>query len=213
MVAATPLPKPSEDVIFDGNPLDLDRVIGYTNVQQMLYVDAFGDDDVRRSGFLALHFRGAALDWFSRYTSDAQGAARMADYGGFLNIVKAQFGYDLNTLQAGAQTELMSLRQAGEYSDLIEFLNHFVDLATRAGVASDVSRVTLLYPKLNDYYRTAITTKGGHFVRFTDARNFLMSVYSHTPANGRSDQVKRSQARCKKCGRRGHTGTQCSAKN
>ena len=209
----SPLPPASSDVVFDGNPVDLDRVLGYVNTQQVLYPDAFGDNDAVKSCYLALHFRGDALDWHSALISSANTAGYLHDYEGYISQLKVQFGYSLELNVAGASTELMALRQTGDYKDLREFLNHFRTLCQRTGIASDVSRLAILYPKLDPYYHGAIVTNGRCYTRFQDAANFLLGVYSHTPANGKDVSVQRSKARCKVCGKRGHTGSQCKSKN
>lgn len=213
MVAAGTLPRPSEDVIFDGNLIDLDRVLGFVDTQHIVYAEAFADNDVAKSGYLAMHLRGTALDWHAALVQTAQGAARMTDYAAYLNALKAQFSYDPATIQAGAQTELMSLRQAGMFKELPEFLNQLDTLTARSGMISDTTKLTLLYDKLDKYYSEALITKGSGFVRYRDARAWLLSVYARTPQNGVKAEDKRSKARCKKCGKRGHTGTECRSKN
>lgn len=208
MVVDTGLPDSgTSKVIFDGNPIDLERVLAHVHVAFMLNASSYSTDS-QKSAFLASHFRGGALDWLGRFlTSTPQ---RLEDYEGFVNTVKNTFFLDANHIAAQAQTELAALRHTG---DLLEFLQTFEHLCERAGCRSDVTKLTLLFPKLNSYYHEALISGGATFVHYSVARTCLTNIYDRTPDKKESPDTRRRKARCKKCGKRGHTGTQCSSTN
>jgi hypothetical protein len=200
-------PRPSTDIIFDGNVLDLDRVFASCALQFILYSSQFGDDSLK-SAFLLAHFRGPALDWAARVLERKPEA--LQNYLSFSNVVKNQFGYDSVQVQAIAQTQLAALHQKG---NLLDFLIEFEDTCSRAGIAADTSKITFLLPKLNSYYRNALVVGGEPLTNYSSLRSHLINVHSRTTEVKATPEDQRSKARCKKCGKRGHTGTQCKAAN
>lgn len=199
------------DVQFDGSVLDLERVLAAVNLQFLLYPIAFGSDSTKVA-FLLAHFRGPALDWAGRLLSDERpgNVARLQDYEATVSHVKASFGYEASQQQAIAQTRLAALHQSG---DLLEFLTEFEGLTLMAGCASDASRMTQLLPKLNKRYRDALVLAGDTLSTYSTVRNRLFHMYSRDAVQEKSAEGQRSKSRCKKCGKRGHTATQCVAKN
>lgn len=205
----TPLvPKPG-DVTFDGNPIDLERVLAHVALRFITHAGQFSTDR-ERSAYLASHFRGSALDWVSLQLTGQQTVTYLDDYEGFVNRVKNAFFFSLDHAQAQAQNELGALKQTG---DLLEFLERFEFLTVRAGTVSDTSRLTLLFPKLNARYHEALLGGGNAYVSYTVARTKLLNIYDRTPLKSTMPDQQRKKARCKKCGKRGHTGSQCSVGN
>lgn len=202
-------PKPNDDVLFDGNVLDLDRVIGYAAIQHLLYPGAFPSDDLKVA-FLFAHFRGGALDWAAAQALKDPRPAFMGSYSQTLTAVRNQFGYDGAQVQAIAATRINALRQSG---DLLEFLTEFHNLTEQAGLRSDVTRLTLLIPKLRPEYHDALVRSGEILSSYTSTRTMLLNMYSRAPVQKQGPEDRRGQARCKRCGKRGHTGTQCRSKN
>lgn len=202
-------PKASDSLSFDGSVLDLDRVLAHVSLQFLLYPEAFATDQLKVAFFYA-HFRGAALDWAAMEMSSERGRARMSSWSQSLNAVKSSFGYDAVQVQAIAQTRLSVLEQKG---DLLEFLLEFDSLCAKAGLNADATRMTLLVPKLNKRYRDALTTSGDTLSSYTTVRSQLLNMYSRSEVQEKSADAQRSAARCKKCGKRGHTASQCVAKN
>ena len=201
------LPAPSTDVQFDGNPIDLDRVLAHVSLRFLLNANAFSTES-QKSAYLLAHFRGAALDWVGQLL--AGNASYLDDYNGLLSVVKSSFYHNRDQIQASAQTEIAALRQTG---DLLEFLTKFDYLAARAGLNSDCSKITLLLPKLNKTYQDAVTKNGQNYMVYGIMRTALLNVYSRDVQAKVDPDKRREKSRCKKCGKRGHTGTQCKATN
>lgn len=213
IMASTPSlpspPKASDSLSFDGSVLDLERVLAHVSLQFLLYPEAFSDER-RKVAFLYAHFRGAALDWVATEMSNDQGRTRMSSYAQSLTAVQNAFGYDSVQVQAIAQTRLSALKQTG---DLLEFLLEFDSLTAKAGLRADSTKLTLLVPKLNKRYGDALVMSGDTLSSYSTVRAQLLNMYSRSEVQEKSADQQRSAARCKKCGKRGHTATQCVAKN
>lgn len=207
--AAPSPPKASDSLSFDGSVLDLDRVLAHVSLQFLLHPAAF-NSDATKVAFLYAHFRGAALDWAATEMGSDRGRARMLSWSQSLTHLKNAFGYDSVQVMAIAQTRLSVLSQKG---DLLEFLLEFDSLVSKAGLAADATKLTLLVPKLQKRYRDALTMSGDTLSSYGTVRAQLLNMYSRSETQEKSVDDQRTSARCKKCGKRGHTGTQCVAKN
>lgn len=201
--------EPTNKVLFDGNPVDLERVLAHVQLQFMLNPTAYAAE-TEKSAYLASHFRGAALDWAARALTTTTNPNIFANYDGFVNTVKRAFFLDADHIAAQAQTELAALRQDG---DMLEFLQRFDHLCDRAGCRSDVTKLTLLFPKLSKRYHDMLISGGAAFVHYSVARTCLVNIVDREEPMKRDADTRRRKARCKICGKRGHTGTQCTSKN
>lgn len=195
------------DVTFDGNPLDLDRVINSCVIAHLLHPSSFADSTTK-SVYLLQHFRGPALDWAGSILSKGQGP--LTNYDSFVNRVRLQFGYDAVQVQAIAQTRMGVMRQSG---DLLEFILEFDDVCSRAGLGSDTSKITLLLPKLQPRIRDMLFSGGDTLVSYSTVRSQLLNIYSRLDLQKTETEGKRKKAKCKVCGKTGHTGAQCRSAN
>jgi len=202
-------PRASDSLSFDGSVLDLERVLAHVQLQFLLYPDAF-EEGSTKSAYLYAHFRGAALDWVASQLGTERGMNNMQSYDTALRSVKSAFGYDDVQVQAIAQTRLGVLKQSG---DLLEFLLEFDSLTARARTTADATRLTLLLPKLNKFYHDALVTNGDTLSNYSTVRSQLLNIYSRAQLQEKAPDTLRAAARCKKCGKRGHTAIQCVAKN
>jgi len=84
------------------------------------------------------------------HNSSIQPPQRLEDYTGFVKRVKSAFFLSTDHIAAQGQTEPGALKQSG---DLLESLQRFDLLCDRAGCRPDVSEITMLFPKLDRYYR------------------------------------------------------------
>jgi len=204
-------PPPAGDVQFDGNVLDLDRVLAYVNIQFLLVPDAFTDPKVK-CAYLFSHFRGAALDWAAGIlgSPNANIQARLTNYDTLLQHVRAEFGYETSQVQAIAQTRLAVLKHNG---DFLEFLQEFELLCRQVGLFNDVTRITMILPKLSVKYHDALVAGGDALTTYSSVRHRLLNIHSRDRRQETSTEGQRRAGRCKKCGKRGHTASQCVAKN
>lgn len=208
---AAPRPPPTGDVQFDGNVLDLDRVLAYVNMQFILFPDSFSDPR-KKVAYLLSHFRGAALDWAAGILASPTAAqqARLANYDAMLLHVRSEFGYESAQVCAIAQTRLNALKQG---ADLLEFLQEFEMLCRQIGLHSDATRITILLPKLSKGYHDSLISGGDTLDTYSTVRHRLINIHSRDRRQETSTEGQRRAGRCKKCGKRGHSATQCVTKN
>lgn len=199
------------DVCFDGMVLDLDRVLAFVSIQFLLHPSAFVDDS-SKVAYLLAHFRGPALDWAGRQIASSRPAdvARFSNYASMLAHVRATFGYEASQVSAMCQTRMSACKQTG---DLLEFITEFEGLCQQIGLMADVTKITLLLPKLTPHFRNALTMSGENLSDYSTMRNQLFNVYARSGVQEGSTEGQRAKARCKKCGKRGHSASQCVAKN
>lgn len=206
---ATPsrAPQPPSDLSFDGNVLDLDRVLASAVIAFTLHPNSFPDDSLK-SAYLLSHFRGSALDWAARLID--RRPESLSGYATLVNSIKLHFGYDAVQVQAIAQTQLGMLQQKG---DMLEFLLEYDDCCARAGITSDASKIAMVFSKLNTYYRESLISGGDTFTNYSTIRSRLINVHSRRLTQAAMPDKQRKRAKCSKCGKPGHTGTQCLSKN
>lgn len=202
-------PPPSNDITFDGNPMDLDRVFAHCVIQHLLHPAAFVETKVMVSYLLA-HFRGPALDWAAK-----QLASNSVDwnqsYDQFCTRVKAAFAYTDNQTTIIARTRLVALKQRG---GLREFLIDFENLSFASGMTADTVRSMLIFDKLKPYYQNAWTQESTLInPTWSALKLYLLNVAARHEEHGVTEEAARKKSKCGKCGKAGHTSTQCRASN
>jgi Domain of unknown function (DUF4939) len=199
---------PSVEMTFDGNPVDLERILAHLSVLLLLRPAAF-DSDSKRSAFVASSFRGDALDWMAETLS--ADSKVFDDFEKFKKMVKARFGMDAARRQIMAYTELQELKQGGE--DLLLFLCRFEGTCSRAGITSDVTKLLLITPKLDSYFAEAMRTSTQALSTWIHYRDALHNLYMRRPSTTANKDKKRKKSKCGKCGKKGHTATECRSEN
>jgi hypothetical protein len=195
------------DLTFDGNPVDLERILGMVALQFALHAGAF-TQETTKTAYLVSHFRGAALDWGTRLV--IKNDNRLQSYDKFTTSLKDHFGYDYAQLTSLHRTQLTKLTQTG---DLMEFLTEFDNLSERVGLRADPTKITLVLPKLKKEYYDAIADGGDTIENYSTLRLRLLNIYAMKTGQPPSDEAKRKKSRCGKCGKRGHSATQCKSTN
>jgi hypothetical protein len=212
-IAAAPVP----ELHFDGSAVDLDRIMAHCSVSFLLEPQKFPTDQTK-SAFLAKHFRGGALDWLAvqlREHVDDSPDSPLANFPRFVANVKASFGLDGSAAINALELRLASITQG--QNDLLAFLAEAEGLLTRLGINSDASRLTIMLGKLAPVYREALarsTVSIGTYAGMTKALKAMYALGVGPQALVRADgPSRRRRGRCGKCGKRGHTATECQAKN
>lgn len=204
------IPSPSSDVFFDGNPLDLDRLFAHCAIQHLLYPEAFAQTKTLISYLLA-HFRGPALDWVAKQLTANVIQNWSDDYAAYCRTVKAQFGHSDTQGMVIARTRMHALKHSG---GMREFLLAFEDLANQAGLVSDVTRTTLLVPKLKPYYANAIACNDDMLnPTYHTMRKYLLDVAARHEDGVQTEDTARKKSKCGKCGKTGHSAIQCRSLN
>jgi hypothetical protein len=165
--------------------------------------------DEAKSAFLASHFRGPALDWLANQILSVT-PSPLANFSAFQASVRNAFGVSADRQQVLAQERLGAFKQKG---DLLVFLAEFEGLCTQAGLNSDISRMTLLMPKLEPFYANALRTSGQLLATYTQIKACLGNLYVRQPAQAGPAEAVRKRGKCGKCGKKGHTALQCRSGN
>ena len=214
MVALLPTDLPIGSVLFDGNPIDLERMLAHVSLQLLLRASEFVDDETnheaverRKTAYLLSHFRGPALDWAATVMREHDDW--LADFSMFRERVKRVFGYNSAQMTELASAEISLLQMTG---DLPTFLARFEELCDRAGMRSDVTKITLLRGKLRAPYSNVLL-QGIQYNTYGTFRNALIQVHFNTPQGHSNPEKKRKKLTCGKCGKKGHTGSQCQSGN
>lgn len=193
-------------VYFDGNPIDLERTLAFVSLQFLIRSGDF-PNDASKSAYLLSHFRGPALDWSS--TVLREHAEWLQDFAVLSERVKRVFGFNSAQLVEQASAEVAGLACTG---DLMIFLTRFEELCDRAGMRSDVTKITLLRQKLRSPY-TNVFLQGLQYNTYATLRTALIQVYNNNPLVSKGPDVKRKRMTCGRCGKKGHTGSQCQSGN
>jgi len=214
MVALLPTDLPIGTVLFDGNPIDLERMLAHVSLQLLLKASEFADDETnqaaverRKTAYLLSHFRGPALDWAATIMRDHDDW--LNDFAMFSERVKRVFGYNAAQMTELASAELSQLTMG---SDLPTFLVRFDELCERAGTRSDVTKITILRGKLRAPYHNVLL-QGIQYNTYGTFKNALLQVHFNTPQGHVNPEKKRKKLLCGKCGKKGHTGSQCPVGN
>ena len=199
---------PKTELEFDGNPIDLRRLLAHVSVSFLADSGKFPTDS-ERSGYLAKHFRGPALDWLA--TRLGANPNLLSDFRAFETAVKNAFGLQDSDAKVAARMEILAMKQRG---DLLVFISEFEALTEYAGMASDATRVTLFLEKLEPYYQNAVRQNTDTISTWTRLKSDLHSLYAMRRPQGKADSdATRKRSRCGKCGKKGHSATQCRSVN
>lgn len=202
-MAAPHVTSSAVSLTFDGNPVDLERILAHVSVVFLRDPSAYPTDE-SKSARLAEHFRGAALDWLSVKLQTQP--SPLTNFTEFQGLVRTAFGFDLPRRQQMARTNLGVLKQEG---DLLLFLAEFEGLTQIVGSVSDASRLALIMPKLSPYFRDCIVNSGEPIGSYATMVARLKNIYTMRPATAVGAEVRRKKARCGKCGKKGHSASQC----
>jgi len=196
----------SDKMVFDGNPVDLDRFLAHCSVI-LLTEMADTANSGEKCAVIAKRLRGPALDWLA--SNLASDVGLLGDLDKFKAKLKAAFGVTGAQETIRIRGELEALRMQG---DTLMFFTEFEGYLQTLGIHSDLSRLQILLPKLSPPLRQALHQSGQAINTYAQMRNFCVNIYVMTPA-GRDPDKQRRKAKCGTCGKKGHTSGQCHSKN
>jgi hypothetical protein len=209
VLASAPLPAPVPDLYFDGNPVDLKRLLTHLRVRIMGNDQAL-NTETKKVSFAASHFRGNALDWLGTYLETHPMA--FDDYDEFVESVNTTFSISGTAHQALLRAELENLKMKD--GETLLFLSQFESITAQLGINSDASRLSLVLTKLSPYFADAIRKAGTIYTRWSTLRQMLVNLDAMRVTAGPKDpDSKRRRSKCGKCGKRGHTATECRSGN
>lgn len=210
---------PAKEVTFDGsNWQDLTRLVTAARLK-FLQTGNTEDDpydrDDSKCAYLASRFTGPALDWVGQvYESNP---ATFDDYSQFVVAVRNAFGISDEGLGAQRRGQLETLKWQ---ADLPVFFAEFDRLTQLLGLTGDATRIALVRGKLPLNVQKLLAEQALDFASYETMRERLLVMWSLDPGRsitqGSGSQSTKKRPRCGRCGKKGHTASDCrapSAKN
>lgn len=203
----------SSSVTFDGsNWEDLTRLVTLARLDFLVSPDDY-DGEPARCAHLCSKFRGAALDWVGSVHS--ANPAVFDNYDQFVEAARNQFGISDQGLSAQRRGQLEGLKWQ---HDLPIFFAEFDRLTHLLGLDGDAVKIALVRSKLPQHVQKLLAEQALDFANYDTMRERLLTMWSLDPSrriaesSGSSTGTKK-KPRCGRCGRKGHTASDCRAKN
>jgi hypothetical protein len=211
-----------DKLTFDGsNWQDLTRLITSARVKFLQSdlatagdeVDPYGDDRAK-SAYLISRLSGPALDWAGQVYETTP--AVINNYAGFLEALRNAFGVSDAGLSAQRRGQLEGLKWQ---SDLPIFFSEFDRLTQLLGLTGDATRIALVRGKLPVHVQKLLAEQALDFANYDTMRERLLTMWALDPGRsitgGTSSHGGSSQKRprCGRCGKKGHTASDCRSKN
>lgn len=196
------------DLRFDGsNWEDLDRIIALAKFQ-FLQDDDYDDNEPRRCAYLAQRFVGPALDYVA--TLHASEPAAFESFEGLVMGVKQSFGVEANNIGALRRKALDDLRWGG---DVPVFFSNFDRLTIQLGITDHTTKIQMVYAKIPSSLKAKLAEQALDFANYETMRERLNTMWALDPNRHGQEAAKATRPRCGRCGKKGHTAANCTAKN
>lgn len=193
---------------FNGsNWEDLDRLIALARFH-FLQDEEYDDRPDRKCAYLASYFEGPALDWAAQTL--ATNAAAMQDWDGYVEALKQVFGVEANNVTALRRKALDELRWT---SDVPVFFANFDRLTLQLQITDHGTKIAMVMGKLPVAMKEELARQALSFENYETMRERLNTMWALNP-HRQIDAIPTRRPRCGKCGKRGHTASDCrKAKN
>jgi len=203
----------SSSVTFDGsNWEDLTRLVTLARLDFLVSPEDF-EGEPARCAHLCKNFRGPALDWVG--SAHASTPAIFDDYDQFVEAARNQFGISDQGLSAQRRGQLEGLKWQ---HDLPIFFAEFDRLTHLLGLNGDAVKIALVRSKLPQHVQKLLAEQALDFANYDTMRERLLTMWSLDPSRriaepSGSSTGSKKKPRCGRCGRKGHTASDCRAKN
>lgn len=201
-----------DDVSFDGsNWQDLTRLVTIARLT-FLQDEDYDDAPRKQCAFLAQSFRGAALDWVGSYQAAVPTAFN--NFDGFVEAARNQFGISDQGLSAQRRGQLEALTWR---PDLPVFFAEFDRLTHLLDLNGDAVKIALVRSKLPTHVAKLLAEQALDFANYSTMRERLLTMWSLDPSRRvaqsgpSSEGTNKKRPRCGRCGKKGHTATDCRA--
>lgn len=199
------------DTTFDGSNWEALTRLETLSRMKFLQTEDFDNDEPARCAYLSSFFRGPALDWVG--AAYAQNNQIFANFDGFVQGAKEQFGIDDAPLRAHWRSQLEDLKWQ---ADLPLFFAEFDRLTSLLGVEANLTKIALLRNKLPSTVQRLLAEQALDFEHYGTMRQRLITMWALDPnkktAVGQTTTSTR-RPRCGRCHKRGHTAADCRSKN
>lgn len=206
-------------ITFDGsNWQDLTRLLTVTQMKFLQSANTDDDEfasDEAKCAYLVSQFTGPALDWAgASYTANN---AVFNQYTIFVQGVKDAFGISDQGLEAQRRGELEGLKW---HHDLPVFFAEFDRITHQLNLTGNETKIALLRAKLPFNVTKLLAEQALNFHDYSTMRERLLTMWSLDPSASavggtghHAPQSSKKRPRCGRCGRKGHTASECRAKN
>lgn len=205
----------ADQVTFDGsNWQDLSRLVTNSRMK-FLQTDSLDDNPYEgapaQCAYLVAKFRGPALDWAGmEYDANNQ---VFNNFTNFVTSVRNAFGISDEGLSAQRRAELEGLKW--DAADLPVFFAEFDRITRQLSLNDNATKIALVRSKLPLSVQKLLSEQALNFADYATMRERLLTMWNLDP--GRQTAVttstRKKKPRCGRCGKKGHTASDCRAKN
>jgi|SRR5262245_310047 len=198
---------PLSDYKFDGsNWEDLTRLATLAKLHRASGTEV--DSDATQSTWVARQFTGPALDLVTNLL--AVEPKVLDDFTAFIARVREHFGISDGLVVAHQRNQLDALKWR---RDLPTFFAEFERLSHACGMGGENSgKITLLVAKIPEKYRSILARQVPPPGSYSDHRQRLLLLWAQEPtAPGVSTDRASTKPKCGRCGKQGHTASDCRA--
>ena len=201
-------PDPDSKIYFDGsNWEDLLRMLGLARFA-FLQDEDYDDNNPRRCAYVASRFRGPALDWVT--TRHSLEPSLFENFELFVDRTREAFGVEDTNLTALRRSELEKLKWD---PDAPVFFANFDRLTLQLRITDHGTKIAMLNPKLPLGIREKMADQALNFANYETMRERILTMWALDPSRTAKSSTAHKRPRCGKCGRKGHTASECNSKN
>ena len=206
-----------QKLTFDGsNWQDLSRLVTESRMKFLQTASADPDpyeEDSAKCAYLVTKFRGPALDWAGMEYEANQEVFN--NFNNWIVSVRNAFGISDEGLSAQRRSELEALRWS---ADLPVFFAEFDRITRQLGLNDNATKIALVRSKLPVNVQKLLAEQALNFADYATMRERLLTMWNLDPSRntalrtgGSAKSTKRP--RCGRCGKKGHTASDCRTKN
>lgn len=206
-------------ITFDGSHWqDLTRLVTSCNMEFLQYAH-FSEDENNYSteeakcAKLVSYFRGPALDWAGNIYANAPQV--MNNFDNFVEGVRNAFGISDEGLSAQRRGELEGLRWDAQ--NLPVFFAEYDRITMQLGLTGHDTKIAILRSKLPIHVQKLLAEQALNFANYETMRERLLTMWNLDPgkhtAVSAGTTTRKKKPRCGRCGKKGHTASDCRTKN
>jgi hypothetical protein len=185
----------------------LTRLAALAKVRRLVETEI--DSDGAEVAWVASRFTGPALDWLAHRFTDPTWALP-TEKAPFYEQVREAFGITDANVQNNQRLQLQALAWR---SDLPTFFAEFDRLSIQCGMGGKLNagRLELLRAKLPASLQHSLAQQAFVPASYEHLRERLLLMWTLDPSSsrGKAERAKTGRPKCGKCGKKGHTASEC----
>lgn len=210
------MPDEIDTLTFDGsNWQELTRLVALAHFK-FLQSAALEDDPYAgasaKCAYLCSRFSGPALDWAASQLLNP--TLNFANFDAFVTNARNQFGISDDGLRAQHRGQLEALKWQ---TDLPIFFAEFDRLCTLMHLQGDEVKIAMVRSKLPVHVQKLLAEQALDFHDYGTMRERLLTMWNldpnkQTAVSHVSSGSTSKRPRCGRCGKKGHTASECRTK-